>query len=282
MAHTLHDASKVYQPGSPEDAARCLSQVVDHWLSKGEFRRAAQYMQTLAETYESMGDISKARPAYEAAAQWFEDERSSAIGNRLSLKAADLAALDGEYLAAIKRFEYAAKQTDPTNATRFFTTDYLFRAGVCHLALDLIGAKRALDNYRGPYPTFPPTDQFQLLADLLELAEQGDSEAFGLKVYRYEKLHTLNPWFKTIFNRWVSVPDSWVLLSVSCTGSTPSLGRRKRTFHSFPFQPPLSPPSSPLSLSSTIFQDGPVQRPPTLRLFPNPRQMDAIRQATIA
>ena len=205
MANTLQDAFKAYRKTSPEDAARCLSQAIDHYLSKGNFRRAATQKQLLAELYEEIGDKAKARSAYEAAAQWYEDDNASALANKLSLKAGDLAALDNDYLDATKRFEHVAKQAVSNNLMRFSVKDYLLRAGVCHLALDIIGAKRALESYRELDPQFTSTREYQLLSDLSETVEKGDSEAFAEKLFKYDQMSPLNSWFTTILLRWDSI-----------------------------------------------------------------------------
>ena len=204
MANTLQDAFKAYRKTSPEDAARCLSQAIDHYLSKVNFRRAATQKQLLAELYEEMGDQKNARSAYEAAAQWYEDDNAPALANRLNLKAGDLAALDSDYLDAIKRFEHVAKQAVSSGNLRFSVSDYLLRAGVCHLALDIIGAKRALESYRELDPQFPSTKEYQFLADLSEIVEHGDSEAFSNRSWQYNDKSTLNPWYTAILLRSVS------------------------------------------------------------------------------
>ena len=194
MANTLQDAFKAYRKTSPEDAARCLSQAIDHYLSKGNFRRAATQKQLLGELYEEIGDKKNARSAYAAAAQWYEDDNATALANKLNLKVADFAALDGDYLDAIKRFEYVAKNAVSNNLMRFSVKDYLLHAGICHLALDIVGAKRALENYRELDPQFPSTKEGQLLADISETVEQGDSEAFSDKLYVYHRTSPLKPW----------------------------------------------------------------------------------------
>lgn len=188
MAMTLQDAYAMYNDGSPEDAARCLSQVIDQYTSKGNFRRAATQSQNLGDTYKNMGDNSKARSAYESAAQWIDSEPNQKLtAAKVREKAAELAALDGDYLAAAKLFEHVAWQRE--GQLPYSVPNDLMRAGVCHLALDLIGARRALDSYREPRPcpSFPSTDQFRLLSDLLEIAEQGDSEAFRDRFEQYKR-----------------------------------------------------------------------------------------------
>ena len=114
------------------------------------------------------------------------------------MKAAQFAALDNDFLDAIKRFEHVAKQAVSSNLMRFSIKDYLLRAGLCHLALDVIGAKRALESYWELDPEFPSTDQGQFLADLLVTVEQGDGDGYQARVDRYELKNRLDSWYKAI------------------------------------------------------------------------------------
>ncbi|KAL9099763.1 MAG: hypothetical protein Q9163_004781 [Psora crenata] len=198
MANTLQEAYKAYKKTSPQDAARVLSQAIDHYLSKGNFRRAATQKQYLAELYEEIQDRREARAAYEDAARWYEDDNAAALANKLNLKAGDLAALDGDYMPAIQHFEHVARQSVSNNLMRFSVKDYLLRAGICHLAHDTIGAKRALQSYVELDPSFAQQREHQLLVDLTEAVEAGDSEVFAEKLYRYDQLSPLNPWCTTL------------------------------------------------------------------------------------
>jgi alpha-soluble NSF attachment protein len=78
-ANTLVEAFKVYRKSDPQDAARCLDVAINHYTSKGNFRRAATHKQNLAEVYEKeIGDIPKAIESYELAASWFESDNAEA------------------------------------------------------------------------------------------------------------------------------------------------------------------------------------------------------------
>jgi len=69
----------VYRKSDPQDAARCLDIAINHYTSKGNFRRAATHKQNLAEVYEKeIGDIAKALESYELAASWFESDNAEA------------------------------------------------------------------------------------------------------------------------------------------------------------------------------------------------------------
>lgn len=78
-ANSLTEAYKSYRKSDPEDAARVLQQAINHYISKGNFRRAATHQQNLAEIYEiELGDEKRAAEAYETAAGWFESDHAEA------------------------------------------------------------------------------------------------------------------------------------------------------------------------------------------------------------
>ena len=78
-ANSLIEAFKSYRKTDPEDAVRAATQAIAHYTSKGNFRRAAQNQQTLAEVLEvEVGDNKRALEAYEVAAGWFEGDGAEA------------------------------------------------------------------------------------------------------------------------------------------------------------------------------------------------------------
>lgn len=78
-ANTLQEAFKVYRKSDPEDAARVLNSAINHYVLRGNLRRAATQQQYLAELYEvELGDMKKALGAYEKAAEWFEGDNAEA------------------------------------------------------------------------------------------------------------------------------------------------------------------------------------------------------------
>lgn len=78
-ANNLQEAFKVYRKSDPEDAARVLTSAINHYVLRGNLRRAATQQQYLAELYEvELGDMKKALEAYEKAAEWFEGDNAEA------------------------------------------------------------------------------------------------------------------------------------------------------------------------------------------------------------
>ncbi|PYH44187.1 alpha-soluble NSF attachment protein SEC17 [Aspergillus saccharolyticus JOP 1030-1] len=202
-ANTLTEAFKVYRKSDPEDAARVLSSAIQHYVLKGNLRRAASQQQHLAEVYEvELGDNKKALEAYEKAAEWFEGDNAEALANKHYLKAADLAALEGDYYKAIEHYERIGRSSINNNLMKWSVKDYFLKAGICHLASnDLVATNRALENYRDIDTTFASTREHQLLVDLVQACEAGDQEAFADKLFQYDQLSKLDKWKTTLLLR---------------------------------------------------------------------------------
>jgi alpha-soluble NSF attachment protein len=200
MANTLNEAFKVYRKDSPKDAVRVLSTAIQHYTSKGNFRRAATQQQNLAECYEmELGDQKKALQAYDTAAQWFESDNAEALANKLYLKVADLAALEGDYKTAIEKFEAVAKSSLNNNLMKWSVKEYFLKAGICYLAAgDQIATKRALEQFRELDGSFAQTRENMLLTDLVGCVEEGEQDAFSEKLYQFDQLSKLDKWKTTL------------------------------------------------------------------------------------
>ena len=203
MANTLTEAFKVYRKESPNDAARVLTTAITHYTTKGNFRRAATHQQNLAEVYEmEIGDQKKALEAYDTAAQWYESDNAEALANKLYLKVADLAALEGDYQNAISKLETVAKSSLNNNLMRWSVKDYFLKAGICHLAAgDQVATKRALEHYKELDNSFAGTRENMLLTDLVAAVEEGDQEGFADKLFQFDQLSKLDKWKTTLLLR---------------------------------------------------------------------------------
>ncbi|KZZ86999.1 NSF attachment protein [Ascosphaera apis ARSEF 7405] len=202
-AQSLIEAFKVYRKTDPEDAARVLQGAIQHYTSKGNFRRAASYEQNLAELYEvELGDEKAALEAYEKTAEWFESDNAEALANKNFLKVAELAASIKDYYKAIEYFERVGKSSIDNHLTKWSVKDYFMKAAMCHLATtDLVATRRALQNYVDLDNTFLSTREYALLNDLTQAVEDGDADAFADKLFAYDQMSKLDRWKTTIFLR---------------------------------------------------------------------------------
>ncbi|RKF60143.1 putative vesicular-fusion protein sec17-like protein [Erysiphe neolycopersici] len=199
-ANTFTEAFKVYKKGYPEDAARCLNVAINHYTSRGNFRRAATHKQNVAEVFENeIGDMKKAIESYELAASWFENDNAEALANKLYLKVADISALEGDYYKAIENFDKVSTASLNNNLMKWSVKDYFLKSGLCHLAVgDLVSANRAVEKYRDLDPSFASTREHQLLVDLSEAVDAGDQEIFADKLFQYDQISKLDKWKTTI------------------------------------------------------------------------------------
>lgn len=95
-ANTLYEAAKMYKDAhNPERQASILTELVNHYTSKGDFRRATRFEEELAKIYkDSLNDPISAMEAFETTAQWFLSDGASALANRNYIEAANIAAVD--------------------------------------------------------------------------------------------------------------------------------------------------------------------------------------------
>ncbi|KAI5863439.1 TPR-like protein [Durotheca rogersii] len=202
-ANTLVDAFKVYRKENPEDAVRCLEAAVTQYCKKGNFRRAAQHKENIGEVYEvELSDTKHALESYEAAAGWYEGDNAAALANKLWLKVADIAAIEGDYYKSIEQFEKVAGASINNNLMRYSVKEYFLKAGICHLATgDVVAVNRALEKYQDLDPTFPGTREHQLLVDLTAAVEAADQDQFTDKLFQYDQMSKLDKWKTTILVR---------------------------------------------------------------------------------
>ncbi|KAK0613830.1 soluble NSF attachment protein [Immersiella caudata] len=201
-ANIMIDAFKVYRKDSPEDAVRCLESAIRQYTSKGNFRRAASHKEAQGELLEEIGDRKRALDCYDSAAQWYEGDNAVALANKLWLKVADIAALEGDYYRAIENYEKVADASLGNNLMRYSVKEYFLKAGICVLATkDVVSTRRNLERYREKDPGFAGQREYQLLVDLTDAVEEGNQEAFTDKLFAFDQMSRLDKWKTEILVR---------------------------------------------------------------------------------
>ncbi|KAF4123809.1 alpha-soluble NSF attachment protein, partial [Geosmithia morbida] len=202
-ANVLVDAFKAYRKEEPQKAIRCVDYAIERYCAKGNFRRAAGHKEAIGEIYEQdLGDTKSAIDAYEAAASWYEGDNATALANKLWLKVADVAALEGDYYKAIGNYEKVAEVSINNNLMKYSVKEYFFKAGICHLANgDLVAAQRALEHYREMDPTFGAQREFALLTDLCAAIEARKEDQFTDNLFKFDQISKLDKWKTTLLVR---------------------------------------------------------------------------------
>ncbi|KAL3421904.1 alpha-soluble NSF attachment protein [Phlyctema vagabunda] len=199
-ASNYQECFKLYRKGNPEKAVECQTHAIDIYLRESP-RRAGNLLEARGQFRETeIGDIPAALQDYEAAAKIFDRETNSqALANKLWLKVAEIAAIEGDYFKAIENFEKVAASAVSNNLLKWSVKEYFLKAGLCHLASgDMVATNRAFAKYRDMDPTFPSTREHQLLIDLAEAVQAGDQEMFADKLFKYDQISKLDKWKTTI------------------------------------------------------------------------------------
>lgn len=193
-ANHLVEAYKCFKGVAPLEAIEALKKAIHIFLTQnGQFRRAANFTNDLAELYESVGDSENAMGSYEQAGDYFTTDHAEALANKAFIKCADLAALSGNYKKAVELYDTVIKQLVGNAMTRWSLKDYFFKSILCVLCQDdVIEAQKRSTHYLTEDPSWEQTRENKLLQDIIISIDQGDIEGFSDKVFEYDQFSKLD------------------------------------------------------------------------------------------
>lgn len=168
----------------------------------GKFTMAAKHHQSIAELYENDStDLEKAVQHYEQAADYFRGEENNASANKCLLKVAQYSAQLEKYDKAIQIYQDVASSSLENSLLKYSAKEYMFRAALCHLCVDVLNAQHALERYLQQYPAFQDSREYKLVNTLIEHIEEQNIEGFTDTVKDYDEISRLDQWFTTILLR---------------------------------------------------------------------------------
>lgn len=197
------EAAKCFRKYDVDLAVDTLVKAIDYYTEMGRFTLAARYHQTVAEIFETKGVlfINKAIQHYKKAADYYRYEEANSAANNCLLKVAHYASHSENYLEAIKIYKEAAEGALQSSLLKFSAKEYLFRATLCHLVVDMLDAKRALASYIEMCPEFEDSREYKFLQTLIGQTEEQNVEAFTQAVIDYDRISNLDPWYVMILLR---------------------------------------------------------------------------------
>ncbi|XP_060537294.1 alpha-soluble NSF attachment protein [Cylas formicarius] len=196
------DASNCYKKADVNEAVNCLLKAIEIYTDMGRFTMAAKHHQSIAEMYESDAiDLEKAVQHYEQAADYFRGEESNSSANKCLLKVAQYAAQLGNYEKAIDIYQEVATSALESSLLKYSAKEYLFRAALCHMCVDILNAQHALERYIQMYPAFQDSREYKLIKTLIEHLEEQNVDAFTDAVKEYDSISRLDQWYTTILLR---------------------------------------------------------------------------------
>lgn len=193
-ANQLIEAYKCYKAAAPTDAIQLLKRAIAIFLNQnGQFRRAANFTNDLAELYEQVGDFKAAADSYEQAGDYFSTDHAEALASKAYLKSADLTASSKDYKKAIELYDPIILLLSNNALSRWGLKDLYLKVILCVLAMeDAIEGLKRLEKYLVDDPAFEQTREYKLLAAVLAAIEQGDEEAFLDAVFDFDQIQKLD------------------------------------------------------------------------------------------
>jgi alpha-soluble NSF attachment protein len=194
-ASSLVNAATCFKKSNVKSAIRALREAVDLYQDEGRFSIAAKQQKEIAELCEKELDFEGAIDEYKAAADMFDGEDATSSSNACLLKVALFSAQLERFKEAIEIYEKIAAKSIDNNLLKWSVKDYLFRAGLCHLALgDFVGAKRAIDKYEEMDQSFQSSREGKFLREVLDAVEKYDVESFTNAVVEFDSITKLDSW----------------------------------------------------------------------------------------
>lgn len=163
---------------------------------------AAKHHQTIAEIYENdSANYEKVVQHYEQAADYYRGEESNSSANKCLLKVAQYAAELENYEKAINIYQKVASSSLESSLLKYSAKEYLFRAALCHLCVDVLNAQHAMERYIQMYPAFQDSREYKLVCTLIEHMEEQNIDGFTEAVKDYDSISRLDQWYTMILLR---------------------------------------------------------------------------------
>jgi alpha-soluble NSF attachment protein len=194
-ASSYASAATCFRKNSTLECVDCLRKAVELFTGEGRFAIAAKHQKEIAEVYEAELDFEKAIEAYQTAADFFEGESSTSQANTCLLKVAQFSAQLENYSKAVELYEQVARSSLENNLLKWGAKEHLHRALLCHLAAeDLVGAQKALDNYKTWDASFASSRECKFVEEIMKAVEKYDVDAFTQAVVDYDSISPLDNW----------------------------------------------------------------------------------------
>jgi alpha-soluble NSF attachment protein len=195
------DASTCFKKQDTKESVTCLSTAIDLYQEMGRFSIAAKHNQAIAEILEADGDLKGSMQYYEKAAELFKGEESNAAANKAWLKVAAHAAMEEDYGRATRVYEEIAASSLESSLLKYSAKEYFFRSALCHLCVDVLNAKQAVDRYVDMYPAWQDSRECKFVKTLTQTIEDEDIDAFTEAVQEFDSISRMEQWYTTLLLR---------------------------------------------------------------------------------
>lgn len=168
----------------------------------GRFAMAAKLHQSIAELYESdAANLDEAVQHYQQAADYFGGEESQSCATKCLLKVAEISSLSENYARAVDIYRQVARKSLDNPLLKYSAKEYVFKEVLCHLCVDVLSARYALDRYVVDFPVFEGSREHAFLRNLVDCVEESNLDGFADAVREYDSVSRVDQWCTTMLLR---------------------------------------------------------------------------------
>lgn len=193
------DAANCYKKCEEENAVRCFLKAINIYVEMGKFNMAAKCHCLIADIYENKTSATeKSIEHLEKAADYYNAEDNISLANKCLLKIAQYSAQEKHYEKALKIYENIAFTSLNSSLLKYSAKEYMFRASLCHLTMDIVNALNAIESYAQLHPVFRDSREYKFIIKMIECIEDQNLDDFTNCVREYDKICPLDPWYTSI------------------------------------------------------------------------------------
>jgi alpha-soluble NSF attachment protein len=198
------NASDCYKKFDLDCAILCLLKAIDIYTTIDHCNMLAKNYVTLAEIFEyeyEPKDLNKVIQYYEYAIKYFDRDGSINDVNKYMFKVANYLSILEHYDKAIINYESIAHSYFNNELFVFTIKEYLFKACICHLNINLSSTQTTLDKYHKQYIYLRNDREFKLIKALIKYLKEQDIGKYTNSINEYNSISYLDNWYMTMFSR---------------------------------------------------------------------------------
>jgi len=204
-AGRLHgEAGTCYRKFSASNAVTAYLKSAEIYIEMGKFGIPAKHHEAIALIYAkdiSPPDNTAVLHHLSMAAHYYYSDNRAAARNKCRLEMARLHGLMGQFQEALIIYEEMGYQALESRLLKYSADEYLFRASLCHLAIDCLNCQIAIQKYVDYYPAFELSRECKFIKGLCIEVEQESEEGFDEVLRKFRTIVSLDPWYSNIIGR---------------------------------------------------------------------------------
>jgi len=198
------EAGMCYRKFSASAAVTSYLKSAEMYIEMGKFGIPAKHHEAIALIYAKdvhPADNTAVLHHLSMAAHYYYSDNRTAARSKCRLEMARLHGLMDQFQEAIIIYEEMGYQALESRLLKYSADEYLFRAGLCHLAIDCLNGQIAIQKYIDYYPAFEVSRECKFVKSLCSEVEQENEEGFDEVVRKFRTIASLDPWYGAVITK---------------------------------------------------------------------------------